>query len=143
MEQPVSFDAVIELLTRHFAELETKALQESGLGELSMKQIVYLDTVAALDRPTFTDLANRLGVSKPSVTAIIGRLIQKGYVEKIPSNEDRRVSHIVLTEKGRSLSSAHQNFHRKIARHFAGALDAAEMHQLGQLLYKALKSGLV
>jgi DNA-binding MarR family transcriptional regulator len=135
------FEQVIRLLTHNFADLESKALHESGLAELSMKQIVCLDTIARLERPTFSELALNLGVSKPSVTAIIAKLLSKGYVQKIQSEADRRVSHVLLTDKGRQLSQAHQNFHRKIAQHFAGVLDPLELQQLGRLLYKVVKAG--
>ena len=136
------FEQVIRLLTHNFADLESKALHESGLAELSMKQIVCLDTIARLERPTFSELALHLGVSKPSVTAIIAKLLSKGYVQKIQSEADRRVSYVLLTDKGRLLSQAHQNFHRKIAQHFAGVLDPLELQQLGRLLYKVVKAGL-
>jgi len=136
-----NFEHVIQLLTHNFADLESKALQESGLAELSMRQVLCLDTIYRLERPTFSEMALQLEVSKPSVTAIVGKLIQKGYAQKIQSQADHRVSYILLTEKGRRLSEAHQAFHRKIAQHFAAILDADEMHQLGRLLYKVVKSG--
>lgn len=138
---PADFEQVIQLLTHSFAEMESKALQESGLAELSMRQVVCLDVIDRLEHPTFSELAAQLGVSKPSVTALVARLLAKGYVERAPDPADRRVSHVLLTAKGRGLSQAHQNFHRKIAQHFAGVLDAEELGQLGRLLYKAVKAG--
>ena len=139
MQQP-DFDQLIAILTRSFAELESRALNESELAELSMKQLVYLDTIARLDHPTFSNLAKRLGVSKPSVTAIVGKLLQKGYVEKVQSAEDRRAFYVLLTEKGQALSLLHDNIHRRIAEHFMHALDEHELHQFARLLSKALKS---
>jgi len=139
MEQP-AFDQLIAILTRSFAELESQALNEGELAELSMKQLVYLDTIASLDHPTFSDLAKRMQVSKPSVTAIVGKLMQKGYVEKVQSAEDRRAFHLLLTDKGRTLSQMHENIHRRIAEHFTHALDQQELHQFARLLNKALKS---
>jgi DNA-binding MarR family transcriptional regulator len=139
MEQP-SFDHLIAILTRSFAELESQALNESELAELSMKQLVYLDIIAGLDHPTFTDLAKRLEVSKPSVTAIVSRLMQKGYVEKVQSAEDHRSFYVLLTDKGKVLSQMHANIHRHIAEHFTQALDEHELHQLATLLKKALKT---
>jgi len=139
MEYP-AFDQLIAILTRSFAELESQALSESELSELSMKQLVYLDTIARLDHPTFSDLAKSLGVSKPSVTAIVGKLMNRGYVEKVQSTEDRRAFHVLLTDKGRALSQMHDNIHRRIAEHFTHALDDHELHQFAQLLKKALKS---
>jgi DNA-binding MarR family transcriptional regulator len=139
MSLPVSFDQIVAILTRTFAELETKALQESELANLTMKQIVYLDTIARMQAPTFSDLAKQLGVSKPSVTAIVHKLVQNGYVQKVQSAEDKRTFHILMTEKGRALVAIHDNLHQKIAQHFTAVLNKAELHQLGRLLYKALK----
>jgi DNA-binding MarR family transcriptional regulator len=139
MEQP-AFDQLIAILTRSFAELESQALNEGELAELSMKQLVYLDTIASLDHPTFSDLAKRLQVSKPSVTAIVAKLMQKGYVEKVQSTEDRRAFHLLLTGKGKTLSQMHENIHRRIAEHFTHALDDHELRQFARLLNKALKS---
>lgn len=139
MNQP-DFNQLIAILIRSFAEFESQALNESELAELSMKQLVYLDTIARLDHPTFSNLAKSLGVSKPSVTAIVGKLLQKGYVEKVQSAEDRRAFYVLLTEKGQALSLLHDNIHRRIAEHFTRALDEHELHQLARLLNKALKS---
>jgi DNA-binding MarR family transcriptional regulator len=134
-----SFDQVIDLLTRFFAQQEADALQSAEFSELSMKQIVYLETIAALERPTFSDLARRLEVSKPSVTAIVDKLVQKGYVERVQSAEDKRAYHILLTAKGASLSEIHHQIHQHIARHFSEALTAAELDQLAGLLHKVIR----
>jgi DNA-binding MarR family transcriptional regulator len=138
MSLPDSFDHIVAILTRTFAQLETRALQESELSNLTMKQIVYLDTIARLQSPTFSDLAKQLGVSKPSVTVIVHKLVKKGYVEKVQSTEDKRSFHILLTTKGRELAAIHDNLHQKIAHHFTSVLNEAELRQLGHLLHKAL-----
>ena len=139
MSLPASFDQIVAILTRTFAELETQALQESELANLTMKQIVYLDTIARMQSPSFSDLAKQLDVSKPSVTAIVHKLLKNGYVQKVQSAEDKRTFHILLTEKGRELTAIHDNLHQRIAQHFTAVLNEAEMHQLGRLLHKALK----
>jgi DNA-binding MarR family transcriptional regulator len=138
--EPIAFDQLIAILTRSFAEFESQALNQGELAELSMKQLVYLDTIAGLDHPTFSDLAKRLEISKPSVTAIVSKLMQKGYVEKVQSDEDRRSYYVLLTDKGKALSQMHANIHRRIAEHFTQALDEHELHQFARLLNKALKS---
>ncbi len=138
--EPIAFDQLIAILTRSFAEFESQALNQGELAELSMKQLIYLDTIAGLDHPTFSDLAKRLEVSKPSVTAIVSKLMQKGYVEKVQSEEDRRSFYVLLTDKGKALSQMHANIHRRIAEHFTQALDEHELHQFARLLNKALKS---
>ncbi len=140
MDPNFSLDRIIAILTRHFAELESEAIQESQLSELSMKQIVYLEEIARLDQPTFGDLARVFKVSKPSVTAIVTRLIQKGYLTKNQSLTDKRAFNIALTEKGRTLQQVHAEFHRRIARQFANILDPDEQETLARLLSKIVAS---
>lgn len=101
-----------------------------------MKQIVYLEEIAKLEQPTFGDLARVFKVSKPSVTAIVTRLILKGYLTRKQSSTDKRAFNISLTEKGRALQQVHANFHRKIARHFATILAPDEQETLARLVGK-------
>jgi DNA-binding MarR family transcriptional regulator len=140
MNPPDYFTSVIDLFTHHFAELEAQALQESELTDLSMKQVVYLETISRMDSPTFSDLARELHVSKPSVTAIYTKLHEKGYINKVQSAEDKRTFTIHLTEKGSSLQKVHEHLHQKIARYFASVLSAEELAQLGDLLQKVARA---
>jgi DNA-binding MarR family transcriptional regulator len=135
-----SFDQLIGLITRYIAQQESNHLQSGDLSELSMKQIVYLETIAQLGAPTFGDLSRQLGISKPSVTAIVNKLIQKGYLERVQSEADRRTYHIHLTAKGQDLSAAHHRVHAMIAQQFSEALTEAELDQLAGLLQKIARS---
>jgi DNA-binding MarR family transcriptional regulator len=139
METPYSLDEIIAIMTRTFSELEAKALHESDLGDLSMRQIVYLDKIAEMDKPTFSDVAKALNITKPSVTAIVSKLIQKGFLRKEQSSEDKRSYFVLLTEQGKRIIAIHQNLHKQIAHHFASALNESELHQLAKLMFKALK----
>ncbi|MFD2504360.1 MarR family winged helix-turn-helix transcriptional regulator [Paenibacillus septentrionalis] len=42
-----------------------------------------------------------LCVEKSTISSIINRMVNKGYVERIPSQEDRRVVYLQLTEDGK------------------------------------------
>ena len=61
--------------------------------------------VVVNDNPGLTigDIASRLEVTSPFVTAEIGKLVAQGVVEKRQSAEDRRVVHIHLTDHGFAL----------------------------------------
>lgn len=43
------------------------------------------------------DLANHLGLTSGSVTTLVDRLVEAGYVERHPDPEDRRRSEVALT----------------------------------------------
>jgi DNA-binding MarR family transcriptional regulator len=130
-------EKVIETASSIMAEMEERAFQDERFSELSMRQMLYLNTIIRMGHPTFSDLARELKVSKPSVTANVGSLIKKGYVAKVQDNEDLRSFHIVITQKALDFDELHQNVHKNLAHHLAAQLNAEEIKLLGELLTKA------
>jgi DNA-binding MarR family transcriptional regulator len=49
-----------------------------------------------------SDIGRKLGISKPNVTSLLDKLVAKGYVERLPDGNDRRVIRIAVTHKGKS-----------------------------------------
>jgi DNA-binding MarR family transcriptional regulator len=47
-------------------------------------------------------LAEALGVSLPNATGIVGRMAERGLVERMHDDADRRVVHVRLSERGRA-----------------------------------------
>ncbi|HSL59104.1 MAG TPA: MarR family winged helix-turn-helix transcriptional regulator [Acidimicrobiales bacterium] len=75
---------------------------ENALGEveMSLPQYRMLVFLAEGGSAAASALAGKLGVSRPSVTALVDGLVAKGLVERQPDPSDRRrVSHAV-TEAG-------------------------------------------
>ena len=66
---------------------------------LSAAEAYSVDVIYLLHGPTVKEFADCLGISQPNATYKINHLIQKGYVEKTPSLEDRREIHLHVTEK--------------------------------------------
>ena len=66
---------------------------------LSAAEAYSVDVIYLLHGPTVKEFADCLGISQPNTTYKINHLIQKGYVEKIPSQEDRREIHLHVTDK--------------------------------------------
>ena len=128
----------IDLISRLMSEMEAEAFEKDGFSNLSMRQMHYLEIIAQLDQPTFSELAEKLAVSKPSVTAIVQRLIKLGYVKKVQSQEDLRVYHIVLTIKGQQFTEMHDKTHQLLAERLTQNLNKQDIHQLAVLLKKVI-----
>jgi DNA-binding MarR family transcriptional regulator len=129
----------IEIVSRLIAKMETQAIGQEQFAELSMRQVYYLETILRMESPTFGDVAQSLRITKPSVTAIVEKLIQKGYVEKVQSEKDRRIYHIVPTSKAVEFSRLHENTHRQMAQLFTINLNEDEIQQLAGLFQKVLQ----
>lgn len=69
--------------------------------------IQYLDTIHKLQNQRISvkisDISNMLNIPKPGVTRTIKEMEAKGYVSKVASKEDGRITYIVITKKGESL----------------------------------------
>ncbi|MBA4383831.1 MAG: hypothetical protein C0410_03780 [Anaerolinea sp.] len=130
-------EKVIDTASSIMAEMEERAFEDERFAELSMRQMLYLNTIIRMGHPTFSDLARELNVSKPSVTANVGTLIRKGYVAKVQDHEDLRSFHIVTTQKALDFDELHQNIHKNMARLLSASLNANEVEQLAALLAKA------
>ncbi len=62
------------------------------------------------NNPTMGELSNALSVPLSTATRIVDWLVTRGYVQRLPDPEDRRVVRVALTDKG-------QELHRTIARY--------------------------
>jgi DNA-binding MarR family transcriptional regulator len=128
----------IALISRLMGEMEAEAFEQEGFSNLSMRQLLYLETIAQLERPTFSELADQLDVTKPSVTALVKKLMKMGYVKKVQSQEDLRVYHIVLTAKGKQFTEMHDQTHRLLAERLTQNLNEQEIHQMAVMLKKVI-----
>ena len=136
MAELTTLAQTIAMISRLMAQLETEAFEQEGFSELSMRQVLYLEAIAQLENPTFSDLAEKLAVTKPSVTALVRKLIRMGYIQKIQSQEDLRVYHIALAPKGQQFTQMHENIHQVLAERLTQNLSDLDIQQLNALLYK-------
>ncbi|MCR9270417.1 MAG: MarR family transcriptional regulator [Hyphomonadaceae bacterium] len=84
-----------QLSTARFTKVLAPDLNPSEFGVLN--HFVRLG-----DGKTPSYLAKAFQMTKPSMTAILGKLERKGYVEIIGSEEDRRRKIITITKAGRA-----------------------------------------
>ena len=138
--EPYSLTDIVDVITRTFARMQGAALEAGEFADLSIRQITCLELIAQLEDPTATDLVRTLQVTKPTVSALLARLLQNGYVRKERSPTDARAWHVHLTERGEAVMAAHRAVHERIAAHLVRDLDETERAQLGALLSKVVDS---
>lgn len=115
-----------------------EAIGQDAAARLTLNHFFYLMSIHELQGPTFSELAEKLEVTKPSITAIVNKLIEEGFVEKVQSTQDRRIFHLFLTEKGNSIIQAEYAGSRSFADQVRSCLSSDELDQLTGLLHKVL-----
>lgn len=70
--------------------------------------IQYLDTIQSLEgqgvQVKVSDISDAMELPRPGVTRTVKEMEEKGYLKKMASEEDGRVTYIAVTRKGTNLS---------------------------------------
>ncbi|MCK9312341.1 MAG: MarR family transcriptional regulator [Bacteroidales bacterium] len=131
---------IIAKLSQNLGEMEELAREQLNIKELTTAQMHYLEVINEMSNPNITELATEMRLTKPSVTVALDKLIKKGYVTKIQSDEDRRSSHLHLTKKGMQINQMHEHAHAQFAELMLEAFEPKELEVLTVLLEKLTKS---
>lgn len=96
-------DAVLDELAAHSPAAAMRYMRHRPGGGLSL---VHLNVLTVLDMDgtlPMRALAESLDVSQASATGIVDRMEQRGLVERLRDDADRRVVRVALTDEGRRL----------------------------------------
>lgn len=75
-------------------------LSDGQIKNFNMNDYYYLTVIYQLGTPNFGEVAEELHLTKPSISAMVQRLIKNGLVTKIQSEADKRIFYAKLTPKG-------------------------------------------
>jgi DNA-binding MarR family transcriptional regulator len=128
----------IAKLSMSMESMEEDAKEKFNLRELTLTQMNYLEMITQLNHPNFTELASHMGLSKPTVTVAVEKLIKRNFVRKVKSESDRRNSRLYLTERGQVINEMHDYAHKMMAKVISKKVDKNEINYLVQILEKVL-----
>ncbi len=120
---PDRTDASLIALRRILRATEIYARDLAHQAQLTPSQLRLLQVVAeASAKPT--DIAQRMGVSQATVTALVDKLAARGLVERRASERDRRQSFVCVTEAGQGIvDNIPDALQQRYVRAFAGLAD--------------------
>ena len=133
------FFSVVFTLTFCFAAFASE--KKIPATENFTNDVVYdnprnLEDADANNLAAFLPQIEKFQVKKSTVTAIVQKLVQKGYVYKCQSQEDLRVYHIHLAPKGEQLIQLEDEGYRYFAKQLTACLDETERKQFAMMLQK-------
>jgi DNA-binding MarR family transcriptional regulator len=130
---------IVSSLSGLIIHMEEAAKEQFHLLNLTHTQMHYLEMINKLANPNITELSVNLKLTKPTVKVAVDKLIQRDFVFKIKSDDDRRSAHLHLTEKGKLINQMHDYAHKRIAESITRKLDQKEIEELISLLKKVLQ----
>lgn len=111
--------------------LESKMLHDThgldiSIAESRLIDIVGRATLRGSGKINISQIAEALGIRRPSVTAGVNRLVAKGFLDKARSEHDARCVNVGLTRAGERVYRLHAIFHRHMAEAVAGDMTPEE-----------------
>lgn len=126
-----TFDRLLTSTYRSVLRVEAAMLRSLSGSDLSISEMHVLESIGkGPGGSTITDIAQDQGITLPSVTTQVQRLVRKGYAVKDRSPRDARCVRVALTEKGRRAEVAHRYFHRQMVKAVTGGMPADERDAL-------------
>ncbi|WP_412990157.1 MarR family winged helix-turn-helix transcriptional regulator [Pediococcus siamensis] len=92
------------------------------------------------EKLTNSQIVDKLDIRPSSVSVMVRKLIEEGYVERKDSAEDKRVSYLSLTQKGRDSLKQSRQFRDDFADSLFDGLTDSEKETLQHLLAKLTDS---
>lgn len=129
----------INTLDLSFKNILRDVGENAGFAKLTIHQLQYIDAIDRLGRPTITEIAEQLKITKASVTIGVNKLTHLGYTTKTRSNEDKRVFHVNLTEASQGLIQAKRQALSEYGNFIRAALSEQEARQFETTLAKLVE----
>lgn len=124
----------IQSVSKKLRDLKAKHVEQTDLQDLSLANFRYIEVIHSLGDPTFNELAKRLGLSKPTVTVMIAKLIEMGLVTKTKSQLDKRSYRLNLTDKGTNVIQQYSTIQKIFAEQIISKFNDDETTNLISLL---------
>ena len=93
-----SFSEVYTKFKLHFYQ---KVFSKFGSREATLTTVetFCMEIIMALGKPTINEFSRFVAISPPNAAYKVNSLIQKGYVRKVQSPDDKREYHLEVTQK--------------------------------------------
>jgi DNA-binding MarR family transcriptional regulator len=126
--------ALISRIRENANKFLLNELKQRGVEGLAPSHGDILTTLYHHETVTMAELAERIHRDKSTVTVLVEKLVKSGYVKKIKSPADRRITNICLTEAGKALEPVFEEISEKLIHTAYQGFSAFEQEILIRLL---------
>ncbi|HEW2648523.1 TPA: MarR family transcriptional regulator [Streptococcus pneumoniae] len=131
----MDYQRINEYLTSIFNNvlvIEEVNLRGSRFKDISIKEMHTIDVIGKAPDVTPSQVSKELMVTLGTVTTSLNNLERKGYIERVRSEQDRRVVHLHLTKKGHLIHRLHKRFHKATVEKIIDGMSEEEIAVMGK-----------
>lgn len=128
-----SFAGIYAKFKLHFYQ-QVFAKFQTREASLTTVETFCMEIIHALGHPTVNEFASFIQISPPNAAYKVNSLIQKGYLEKIRSENDRREYHLAPTQKYFDYYNVSYNYLDTVMERIEGRFAPEEVAKLTEML---------
>ena len=107
---------------RRFLRFSEEAARQAGIEPQHHQLMLAIKGASEHAEPRIADLAEHLQIQHHSAVELVDRLVQRGLIQRLRGDEDRREVHVKLTPRGERVLKQLTLHHREELRTAAPAL---------------------
>ncbi|HJC75840.1 MAG TPA: MarR family transcriptional regulator [Candidatus Mediterraneibacter faecavium] len=127
MDPHETINDILVNLFNEILKLEEEAIITDEFKDITNNDMHIIEAVGLSGENTMSVVAKKLGITAGSLTTSVNSLVNKKYVKRQRSDEDRRVVFLKLTEKGKRAYEHHREYHRQMTEAVISRLDENEV----------------
>lgn len=101
-------------LFNEISKLEEEAIITEEFSDITNNDMHIIEAIGLSGKNTMSVVAKKLGITAGSLTTAVNGLVNKKYVVRKRSDQDRRVVFLRLTDKGTKAYEHHREYHREM-----------------------------
>ena len=127
-------NGILVSLFRNITSIEERSLRRGEYKNVTVNDMHVMEAIGKGEPKNMTAVAKKLAVTTGPLTISVNSLVKKGLVERVRSEEDRRVVLVSLSESGKQAYDYHQKFHMEMVDAVLRNLDEEEKEVLARAL---------
>lgn len=136
MEIKQTLNEILVKLFRNINNIEEQAIRTEEYKNVTTNDMHVIEAIGMDSPKNMTAVAKELGVTTGTLTISVNSLVKKGFVDRVRSEEDRRVVLVSLSDKGKKAYIHHKKFHEEMIETVLERLTEEEK----RVLEKALRN---
>lgn len=133
----ISTTRLIKLIDNSYQSEINQRLKNSKITQSQAEILIYIKVKSEQGKEVNQiDLEKSLNLTNPTITGILNRLEEKGFVKRIVSIKDSRFKSVLITEQGKEELSKGKKVIDKLEKKMLNYLTVEEQIELHRLLEK-------
>lgn len=134
-----SVGTLVKCITNEYEKHLSKMMSEVGLTSAQC-EVLYFLYESNDEQVNQRDIEEYLNLSNPTVTGLLKRLDEKGYILIVPNSTDKRKKNVHLSERFYQLERKITMSKRKMEKDLLRGMRKSEVESLKKHLEKALRN---